>query len=997
MSKLNVVVRLLTLALLGAAMVMTTSAQTNTAKLLGIVTDPSGAVVAGATITVTNVNTQVRRVTVTNTAGAYEVPLLTVGTYSIVAEQSGFKRVERSGIELVADQRVKLDFVLEVGNVTESIEVTEAAPLVATQTVERGIVIQSNQVENLPLNGRNFANLITLQPGVVLGGQTAGSITFNGLPFETATINIDGTDAANPDWPKTADFGGQTRLNMLSQEFIQEFKSTQGVYSAEMGRALGGSINVITKSGTNELHGSVFEFVRNDVFDARSFFASTRDPLRLNQFGVTAGGPIIKDKLFFFGGWEGARERRAQQITGIVPTPLLREEMVAANPAYKQLVDLLPLPTEPLEGDIYRGFHRRSDARKGREDVFQGRLDFAPTTRDTIFARYTIFDSTVTSPDLMPTNALTYPSQDRSATLSWTHALGPQSINELRLGANKQDIPRSYAAFIPDAIGTLNGFLNTSDLEFLRASGGSWTILDNFSHTVGRHSLKAGVEAQRYHYGRANSQAPIYQMDTVEDILNSTPETATINLTVDPIQTRTQTTRWGVFAQDDFRVNANLTLSLGLRWEYYTPVTEANGNAFNVVDSPYGPFRAKGEPIWNADHNNFGPRFGLSWDMGGNGKNVIRMGGGVFYADEAHRQVSVLATAIDKPAFIVVDAADFADLRYPVSARNFDPSQFSDQIPVSRNLENPNHRTSYSEQWSLDYQRQIARNWAFTAGYLGDRGLKLQQVQYLNQRNADGQRLVPDIGQIRWVSDEGMTTYHSMQLALKKRFSSGFRLDGYYTWSKAIVNGAGSQESINWGQDPNDLRASRSRTTLSQEHVFSLNYSWDLPFDRWLSANSGGFAKHFLGGWSVNGIITAASGFPRNIESGKDNFGSGWASGQRPNYVAGQDIRAGTDYQTSPKHTFVNRDAFTPNTHGQYGNLGAYVLTGPGNQVWDFSIFKNNQIKERMRLQFRAEFFNVFNHTNWGGPNTNLNSGNFGNITGTGAARQIQFGLKLLF
>jgi hypothetical protein len=998
MSKLKAAARLLTIVSFGAAMAAVSLAQTNTAKLLGIVTDPSGAVVMGATITVTNVNTQVRRSTVTNAAGAYEVPLLVVGTYSISAEQSGFKRVERSGIELVADQRVKLDFVLQVGDVTESIEVTEAAPLVDTQTVERGIVIQSNQVENLPLNGRNFANLITLQPGVVLGGQTAGSITFNGLPFENVTINIDGTDAANPDWSKTANFGGQTRMNMLSQEFIQEFKSTQGVYSAEMGRALGGSINVITKSGTNELHGSVFEFMRNDVFDARRFFANSRDPLRLNQFGATAGGPIIKDKLFFFGGWEGARERRAQQVTGIVPTQLLRDEMLAANPEYGPLVGLLPLPTEPLEDETYRGFHRRSDARKGREDVFQGRLDFAPTTRDTFFARYTIFDSTITSPDLMPMNALTFPSQDRSATFSWAHALDPQTINEFRFGANKQDIPRTYAAFVPDSIGTLTGFLNTSDLEILRASGGSWTVLDNFSRTVGRHSVKAGVEVQRYHYGRANSQAPIYQMDTVEDILNSTPLTATINLTVTPVQTRTETTRWGIFMQDDFRVNSNLTLSLGLRWEYYTPVTEVNGNAFNVVDSPYGPFRQRGEPIWNADHNNFGPRFGLAWDVGGNGKNVIRMGGGVFYADAPHRQVSVLATDIDKPSFIVVDAADFPDLRFPVSAFDFDPSQFSDQIPVSRNLENPNHRTSYSEQWSFDYQRQISRDWAFTAGYVGNRGLRLQQVHYLNQRNANGQRLAPDIGQIRWISPEGMTTYHSMQLALKKRFSSGFRMDGYYTWSKALLNGAGSQESINWAQDPNDLRASRSRTTLSQEHVFSLNYSWDMPFDRWLSANAGGFARHLLGGWSVNGIISAASGFPLNIESGRDNFGSGWPSGQRPNYVAGQDMRAGTDdYQTSPRHTFVNRTAFTPNLPGQYGNLGAYVLTGPGDHVWDFSIFKNNRIKERLNLQFRAEFFNVFNHTNWGNPNTNLNSGNFGNITGTDAARQIQFGLKLLF
>ncbi len=973
-------------------------AQANTATLLGIVRDASGAVITGAQVKVTHVNTQVTRTTVTNAGGAYEVPLLAVGVHTISAEQTGFKRSERTGVELLADQKVKIDFQLEVGEVSDSVTVNAAAPLVATQNVDRGIVIQSNQVENLPLNARNFANLISLQPGVVLGGQVAGAITFNGLPFEGSTINVDGTDVANPDWPRTANFGGQNRVNILSQDFIQEFKAIQGVYSAEMGRASSGGINVITKSGTNEIHGSVFEFLRNDILDAKNFFATTKDKLRLNQFGATAGGPVIKDKLFFFGGWEGVRERRGQQITGTVPTQLLRQQMVTNNPAYRPLVDLLPLPTEALPGEIYRGFHRRSDVRRDREDVFQGRFDFSPTSQDSFFARYTIFDAEVVSPDLMPLNGLTYPSQDRSLTFSYSRVLSPQSINEFRFGVNKQDLPRSHAAFIPGQIGTLNGYVDTSDIEFLRASGGSWTILDNFSLNVGRHSLKTGFEVQRYHYGRANSQVPIYQMDTVEQILNSQPLSATVNLSLNPIQTRTETTRTGIYVQDDFKLRPNLTLNLGLRWEYYSPPTEVNGNVFNVVDSPYGPFRQKGEPIWNTDSNNFGPRFGLAWDINGNSKNIVRVGGGIFYSDEPHRQVSVLAIEIDKPQSVVVDSVDYPNLRFPVNVEDLDPTKFGDQIPTSRNLENPDHRTTYSQQWSLDYQRQLASDWAFTAGYVGNRGLKLMQLLFLNQRNAQGFRPFPELGQIRWISNEGMSVYHSMQLALKKRFSSGFRLDGYYTWAKALINGGGSQESINWIQDPLNTRGSRSRTTLSIGHVFSINYGWDLPFDRWLLSSPGGAAKAILGGWSVNGITSLRTGFPLNIESGRDNFGSANPSGQRPNYVPDQDIRSGTDdYRTSVRHNYINRAAFTPNTRGQYGNLGAYVLTGPGQHVWDFSIFKNNRITEKLNLQFRAEFFNVFNHTNFGNPNTNLNSGNFGIITGASPAREIQFGLKLLF
>ena len=233
----------------------------------------------------------------------------------------------------------------------ESVTVNAGTSLLATQTSERGVVIGAGQVDNLPLNGRNFTQLISLEPGVVVGGQINGAITFNGLPYQGTTINVDGTDAANPDRPTTSNFGGQNRMNIVSQDFIQEFKTSQGVFSAETGRASAGSINVITKSGTNQFHGSVFEFLRNDKVDARTFFAAKKDKLRLNQFGGTLGGPIVRDKLFFFGGWEGAREIRGTQITGTVPTDSFRSQMLAANPAYAAILNLTPHVTEPMPRD----------------------------------------------------------------------------------------------------------------------------------------------------------------------------------------------------------------------------------------------------------------------------------------------------------------------------------------------------------------------------------------------------------------------------------------------------------------------------------------------------------------------------------------------------------------------------------------------------------------------------------------------------------------------
>src|SRR6266850_792864 len=276
--------------------------QSNTATILGNVTDSSGASIPGVKVTITNVKTHIVRSTVTGESGAFELPLIPVGEYAIAAEMTSFRRAERTGILLDAGQKAKIDFHLQVGEVVESVTVNAGTSLLATQTSERGVVIGAGQVDNLPLNGRNFTQLISLEPGVVVGGQINGAITFNGLPYQGTTINVDGTDAANPDRPTTSNFGGQNRMNIVSQDFIQEFKTSQGVFSAETGRASAGSINVITKSGTNQFHGSVFEFLRNDKVDARTFFAAKKDKLRLNQFGGTLGGPIVRDKLFFFGG-----------------------------------------------------------------------------------------------------------------------------------------------------------------------------------------------------------------------------------------------------------------------------------------------------------------------------------------------------------------------------------------------------------------------------------------------------------------------------------------------------------------------------------------------------------------------------------------------------------------------------------------------------------------------------------------------------------------------
>jgi hypothetical protein len=974
-------------------------AQVNTATIVGTVTDPSGAAVPGAEVVAINTGTLAEKTTQTDATGSYVLERLPVGDYTLSITLEGFKQAERRDIQLDATQRVKIDVALEVGTVSESVTVEGGAPLVATQNTELGVVIAEQQVRNLPLNGRNFSQLIALEPGAVVSN---GAVYFNGLTRDGVNITVDGTDATNPDRPGTANFGGQSQQNILSVEFIEEFKTTKGVFSAELGRAVSGGVNVITKSGTNELHGSVFEFLRNDVFDARNFFASRTDHLRLNQFGATVGGPIVRNRAFFFAGWERVRERRAQQVSGTVPTNLLREQMSAANPEYQRLLTLIPLSNED-RGDPYRGFHRRSAGRPTDEDAFIGRLDFNVSSKDSLFVRYTILDSFTLVPSLSPINGRAYPSQDRSATLSWNRIISPAAINEVRVGVSKQDIPRADQAFQHQQIGSLEGYLGTPGQEVLQANGGSYTLLDNFAYTAGRHSLKAGFEMRRFHYGRANFENPVYEMESREDLLAS--QFTNVRVTIGNDMRRLRETQWGFYVQDDFRFNSRLTLNLGLRYEYFTPVKERDGQLFNVVLDPFGPFRPQGEPIWESDRNNFGPRFGLAWDIGGDSKNVVRAGAGVFYSPNTYREVTALVNPPDTPYTLQLSAAEFPDLRYPIDALNLNPSEF--EAPLLRTIFDPQQRSTYASQWSVDYQREIGRDLVATAGYVGNHGVKLLTLHWLNDLDPVTKvRPNPDVGRVSYQEHSGLSTYHAMQLSLRKRFSRGFMFNGHYTWGKAIERGGVDNMTASGTstvQDHSNVRASRARTPQDIRHNFSLDYSWDVPFLSWFKADSGP-ARVLLGGWQVLGIVSMRTGTPILVTSGRDNFGLGSATGQRPDLVAGAPVTL-EGYATSSTHDFLNRAAFVDPCDsrglrrpcGFYGNFGAFAVSGPGSVNFDLSLFKNTQITERVGLQFRTEFFNIFNNTSFTNPNGTRTNGTFGQLTAAGPAREVQFALKLLF
>ena len=997
-------------------------AQINTAAVVGSVTDPSGAVVPQATVTIENTATQARRTTLTDSGGAYSFQFLPIGMYRMTVEATGFKRTEQTGIRLDASDQPRINIVLQIGEVTESVNVSEAVSLVNTQKVEGGVVIKNQQVLEMPLNGRNFSQLIQLEPGV---NYSRGGIWFNGLTRDGVNISVDGTDASQPDRPSTnytGNFGGETQMNVLSVEFVEEFKTTSGVFSAEVGRAASGGVNVISKSGTNVFHGSLFHFLRNEKLDARNFFAARKEPLKINQFGATAGGPIIRNKLFFFGGFESARVRRGVQLFGTVPTQFMRDEMLRVTPAYGRkyrgpvgeapsMLDLLPLPNQP-GGDRFLGPHRRSQNRTEDQDVFLVRLDYHLSSRDTIFARYNFLDAEAYVPDISPINGTIYPPQERYGTLSWSRLIGATMLNEVRLGVNKQSIPRRQEAFIDETQwpGNIEGVFTHDRQELLESNGGSVTFQDNLSITRGKHSLKFGFEDREFHYGRWNFENPHYAYNTVQDVINGTPEN--VFITVGNPLRRYEQSEWGFYAQDDLRLRPNLTLNLGLRYEYYTPpVEKMGGYIWNVIDNPFGAYAPPGTPPWNADKNNFGPRFGLAWDVHGNAKTVVRLGAGVFYSPNTFREVTIMGNPPELPYDITVFASAFPNgLRYPVNILDgsFDPRK----VPggVSRQSFDRRQRTTYSEQWAVNVQRQILPDLALEAGYVGNRGLKLLGTHFLNEIEPELAppefQLVPELGRISYQEHAGNSVYHALQTSLRKRMSRGLTFNAHYTWGQGIAYG-GVDQGTAFGnatvQNMKDWRGSRGRSALDIRHNFSLDLAWELPVDRWLGLSSG-IGKKFLEGWQFNSIVALRTGLPMRVQSGRDNRGNQDSGPQRPDYVGGN-VRLDNYRETL---TLLNRPAFAQPCEarglrapcGLFGNFGTNNVSAPGQQVFDLSLFKTTSIGERVRLQFRAEFFNAFNRANFqapSGPRLRITDSRFGQITGAELPREIQLALKLLF
>jgi len=978
-------------------------AQVTTATVYGLVVDPSGSVVPGAAIRIHNATTATIKTAIANEEGEFTVAFLPVGIYAVVTTAPGFKTYSESGLQLTAGQKLALNITLELGSHTETVSVSGERPLVQASSAEQNITIEQIRAGELPIINRDFTKLINLGAGVMTGSsiQDMGDnvaarqgtkAVVNGLAPNSFTFTVDGIDgSADPLSPSIAQYQNFNYIKGVSVEAIEEVQIAKNIFSAEISNAGSGNVNVITKGGTNELHGSVFELYRSKGLNARNPFLPEKTPLVYHQFGASLGGPFVKNKLFFFGVYEGYRQTSQTDVNGNVFTEYFRRLAASAVPAYQGLFDLLPLPNQPHNPLASTGFFQGTGVEDRYDNHGTIKTDWNVRSTDFVSFRFTRAQPFRSQPRIAPNNPQFWDGRNYSAAASVTHATPTRSL-QIRFGLTSAAFTRGDATYDLPVPG-----VSVLGVSHNAASSPSDGYLTSFEETIaeshGRHSLTYGAIFQRRKAGFTDNEQPIFTYVTADEFLANTPTRVQFTLGAP----RVFLGRWhlGGFIQDDIRVTKNLMVNIGTRYDYWSVPKEAEGRLFNR-DGPFGPLRPP-DSIIAADYNNFSPRLGFAWSLDSNRSSVIRGGAGVFATEIPFRGPMILVRAAGPNAPFQVQVSNLEarqlGVRYPMS--NDDVRGFFQQAQnIGLAAVDPQLATPYILQWTLGLQRQLTRTTIWEINYVGNRLVKGIYRRSLNLVDRlTGQRPVAGFSEFPYFDSAESTRYNAMQTSLKRRFSSNLLFNLNYTWASNLSYGEGDiANSLGTPQDINNLASERGPTSWHVPHRLVADFLYELP----LANRGAGRLSHLvLDGWQIGGILSAQHGFPV-----LSILQPSALPGSRPDYVGGSAVNK--NYRQTLQ--YLNPGAFarvSTNPQGgaprRPGNLGRGAVRGPGLVNLDLALSKNMQFTETVRLQLRVDLFNSLNHVNYTGVSGNITAGNFGRLTNTIGARQAQLSLRLNF
>ena len=1028
-------------------------AQIGGGSVVGNVTDQSGAAVANATVKVTNSATNVTNTSASNEQGYYEFPLLPAGRYVIEVQATGFQARKTTEFELNSGTRPRFDFALSVGDVSETVQVADTETLVKTTSAELGVVIEQRKIEALPLNGRNFQQLVGLQAGVVNSPSSnlgpRGGIEFNGAPALGNNILMDGVDASfieshGSGGAASAGAGG-IRINTVSIEALQEFKTSSNAFSAEYGRATGGVINLTTKSGGKDFHGTAYDFLRNDALDANSWNSNRRafakPAFRFNQFGGNLGGPVYfpekyfgplggfnesRDRLFFFFNYEGVRTTSPSAQAGNVPTQALLDAV--RNPNIRAYLDTLPKDcVSAVANNPFLCRHERNDQAIGIENTYLARVDYVWGDHRTAF-RYNYNKQDADTPGaLRRENRFIVPLRSHNAVVQDTWTVSPRIVNEFRIGYNRVFLRRNNATYDLGFGGGLFGWTEVGSVgltgdfaSLLFFRGNSYSLTDNLTWISGAHTFKFGADIREVRSSRIQGTRATHFYSSLNNLINDIPDN--VRATFGNPGAGYTSTEYGFYAQDDWRINRRFQLNLGVRYDYYTPFK----GSFNVEDqNPFGPFAPEGTRRWEPDRNNFAPRLSFSYDVTGNQKFVVRAGVGVNFAPQAHFNYydaswidpripfNALLTPSDPLPAGVTLAFPFPQSFVDQIAAN--PDLLPSRLILGRSLTDPKRRDEYSTHFNLSLQYAVTKNLAVQATYAGSRGVHLLNVNHFNLIDpALGRRPDPTQGLIVYIEGSGRNNYNSLQLSANYRMSSRITGDLYYTFAKNLTYGATDSADgprQNDIQDFSNQAGSYGPKSGDIRHQLTGVYTFQLPTPKFVEQK--GLTRTLFGGWSFQGLYYWRTGVVGNVRAAQDFVGNGKPEGTRPDLIGPiYDKREATaaDRAINPDviYVWLNQNSFdfrSPITQKRFGTSGFNVFYGPNFWNFDASLIKSFKLSEGHRIDFRAEFFNAFNHPNWNAPvitgyplpATGIVNQSFGFITGKGGNRNIQFGLKYVF
>jgi hypothetical protein len=1023
-----------------------TLAQSSTATLSGTVEDQTGAIVAGANIALVNVAQGSQRLTASNNEGRFVFPSLPPGQYSVTATRQGFAPVEVKNVTLNVNDQVTLRITLAVGEISQSVEVLEGASLI-NESAEVATVVDRQFVANLPLNGRSFQSLLTLTPGVVqtrVGSNDLGQFSVNGQRADANYFTVDGVSANTAmsgsqnqgqtlagTLPGLTVFGGTN--NLVSVDALEEFKVLTSSYAAEFGRSPGAQVSIVTRSGTNDFHGAIFDYVRNDLFDANDWFTNrsrlNKPPLRQNDFGGVFHGPIVlprfgegsrqpwyngRNRSFFFFSYEGLRLRQPQVISNAeVPSINLRQ---TALPRIQPYLNAFPVPNG---ADLGNGLAQFSAGYSipATLNATSLRIDQTLTSKLALFGRYNYAPSeTTTRAQTQLSSPRTIAFKTRTVTIGGTYSPSPPANNDLRINysENKAGAFLAHDDFgsavpVPDSA-LFPSFASPAEsqvvftLSFglrpeLRVGSSTasvqrqWNVVDTLSVLLADHQLKFGIDYRRlsptFSLSRYFQQASFSNANAVRNasvsslglLANKDAEPRFVN--------------FSAFAQDTWRTSQRLTLTYGLRWEVNPAPHGADSNdAYTAIGSDNPATMAlapQGTPLYNTQYLNLAPRFGIAYMLSQTPgrETVLRGGVGVFY-DMGNAQSTLGFTLPPFSTGFLAPAP--TNVPYPVNEAAARPPVFPNPPFAFVAAFDPDLKLPRTYQWNVAVEQSLGAAQTLTASYVAALGRDLISVRRLVSPN-------PAFLGVQVVRNEAASDYHALQLQFQRRLSRGLQALASYTWSHSLDD---ASSDFGVGLD-------HASSDFDLRHSFSTAITYDVPAPR------SPFARAVLGNWSIDTIVRVQSATPVDLIA-RSNFNLfGETVNVRPDFITGQPL-----YLADPKAPggkLFNKAAFAIPPVGRQGTLGRNVMRGfPLNQT-DFSLRRRFGLSERVSLLFRADVFNLFNHPNFADPMNSLSSGSFGQSTQTfgkglgsgtfgaglsplyqiGGARSVQFSFKAQF